>query len=180
MQYTLRERKAWILWHRAHGENITATCRHFGIGRNPFYRWSSLYNAGHPRRSLSNRSRAPYRRQPSRLQPHFLMRVIQLNTAHPRWSAVRLQQELRALRDDAPSAATIGRWLCVIRERCPLCGRKDGRHDEWTHLLKHDLRHYEPRIRLVKPRGLSKRPAVAQVEKMIARSRRLYQDRGGT
>jgi putative transposase len=169
MKHTSGERTEWLRWHRAHGENVAATCRKFGIARSTFYRWARRYSASHPRRSLSNRSRAPHRRQPSRLQPLFLIKVIELNTEHPRWSADRLQQELRALRDDAPSAATVSRWLRVILERCPLCRGRDGKHNEWLHALNVDLRHYQPRIRLAKPRGLSKRGAVAQAEKLVAR-----------
>jgi transposase-like protein len=172
MKHTARERTDWILWHRAHGENVAATCRQFGIARSTFYRWVSRYDVVHPRRSLSNRSRAPHRRQPSHLQPLFLIRVIELNTEHPRWSGDRLQRELRALRDDAPSTATISRWLRVIRERCPLCQGKDGRHNEMMHALRRDLQHYGPRIRLAKAqRGLSKSGAVSSVERMIARGR---------
>lgn len=35
-----KKRLKWFDWHRDHGENVSLTCRHFGIGRSTFYRWA--------------------------------------------------------------------------------------------------------------------------------------------
>lgn len=53
-----RRRLKWIDWHRAHGENVSRTCRHFSIGRETFYRWWGRYD---PRdlTSLEDHSSSP-------------------------------------------------------------------------------------------------------------------------
>ena len=55
-----KRRLRWFDWHREHGENVSLTCRHFGIGRSTFYRWAKRYN---PRdlRSLEDQPSRPRR-----------------------------------------------------------------------------------------------------------------------
>jgi transposase InsO family protein len=50
-----RMRQALFDWHRSHGENVSRSCRHFGISRPTFYRWQRRYVAGRPQ-TLENRS----------------------------------------------------------------------------------------------------------------------------
>ncbi|MBA4181210.1 MAG: hypothetical protein C0506_11530 [Anaerolinea sp.] len=38
-----KKRLKWFDWHRDHGENVSLTCRHFGIARQTFYRWKQRY-----------------------------------------------------------------------------------------------------------------------------------------
>jgi putative transposase len=56
----VRRRLRWFDWHASHGENVSLTCRHFGISRQTFYRWQARYD---PKdlRSLGDRSSRPQR-----------------------------------------------------------------------------------------------------------------------
>src|SRR3990172_2932394 len=57
---TARQRLKWFDWRRDHGATVALTCRHFGIGRQTFYRWKARYNP-YNLRSLEDRSRRPKR-----------------------------------------------------------------------------------------------------------------------
>ena len=60
-----RMRQAVFDWHHTHGQNVSRTCRHFGISRPTFYRWQRRYVPGRPQ-TLEDRSCIPHaRRQPS-------------------------------------------------------------------------------------------------------------------
>jgi Homeodomain-like domain len=41
-----RMRLALFDWHHTHGQNVSRTCRHFGISRPTFYRWQRRYVPG--------------------------------------------------------------------------------------------------------------------------------------
>ncbi|MEK7521923.1 MAG: helix-turn-helix domain-containing protein [Patescibacteria group bacterium] len=38
------KRLMWFDWHKLHGENVSKTCRHFGISRDTFYLWKRKFN----------------------------------------------------------------------------------------------------------------------------------------
>jgi transposase len=149
-QSTPSERRAWFRWHVAHGENVAATCRHFGIARSTFYRWQRRFSPAHPRQSLRRARPAQAVRRPRPKEALFFKNVVELQRAHPRWGRGRLRQALVALRDDAPSEATIGRWLRAIVYRCPVCGGTEGRHDGLGHAQQEAFEQLElgDRIRL--------------------------------
>ena len=64
-QPTTRQRRLWIAWHFAHGENVSATCAQFGIHRSTLYRWLARY-ANQPQKPLRARSRRPQTTRPLR------------------------------------------------------------------------------------------------------------------
>jgi transposase-like protein len=170
--FTARERAQIVSWHATHGENVAATCRGFGIARTTFYRWQARYDPGHPRASLRRQPPAPRSRRSAPKAALFFARVIALNLDHPHWGRGRVRQALQALRDDAPSEATIGRWLAEIRTRCPVCKGRNGTHQEITHVFQNALRHYLPapshRRKPVRA-SLSKPNTVAAAEKLLRR-----------
>ncbi len=55
-----KKRLKWFDWHRDHGQNVSLTCRHFGIARETFYRWKRRYNR-FDLSSLEDRSSRPRR-----------------------------------------------------------------------------------------------------------------------
>ena len=75
-------RLAMLDWHRAHGEHVTLTARHFGYSRPTVYRWLGRFER-HRLESLENRSSRPMRRR------------------RPTWTAVQLRA-VRELRERYP------------------------------------------------------------------------------
>lgn len=137
-QSTMYERAAMLRWHHAHGANVTATCRQFGISRPTLYRWLKRYNPDAPYASLKARSQAPDTVRAPTWSDHDLLRVAELNMRHPAWGRRRLHRELA--KDGVQwSEATVGRLLSIVRAGCPMCGGKDGRHAEAKHALVRDL-----------------------------------------
>ena len=51
-----RMHQALFDWHDAHGQNVSRTCRHFGVSRPTFYRWQLRYVQGRPQ-TLEDRRR---------------------------------------------------------------------------------------------------------------------------
>jgi transposase len=48
-------------WHRAHGEHVTLTARHFGYSRPTVHRWLARFDLHRPE-SLEDRPSRPTRR----------------------------------------------------------------------------------------------------------------------
>ena len=55
-----KRRLKWFDWHRDHAQNVSLTCRHFGIARETFYRWKRRYKPS----DLSSLEDRPWRRKP--------------------------------------------------------------------------------------------------------------------
>src|SRR5215204_2828221 len=110
-----RMRQALFDWHRTHGQNVSRTCRHFGISRPTFYRWQRRYVPGRPQ-TLEDRACVPHaRRQPSWTTEHARA-VRNLREQYPRWGKAKLQCCLA--RGDTPvalSVSMVGRILRRLR-----------------------------------------------------------------
>jgi transposase InsO family protein len=108
-----KRRLKWIDWHRAHGENVSKTCRHFSIARQTFYRWSKRFN---PKdlSSLDDRPSRPRRwRRPTWTEAEILA-VRQLRERYPFWGKMKLVVLL--LRQGlALSASRVGRILAYLK-----------------------------------------------------------------
>ena len=108
-----KKRLKWFDWHRSHGENVSLTCRHFGIGRSTFYRWAKRYN---PKdlRSLEDQSSRPRRcRRPS-WTPAEVLAVLRLRERYPFWGKLKLAVLL--LREGLKlSASRVGRILAYLK-----------------------------------------------------------------
>jgi putative transposase len=110
-----RMRQTVFDWHRGHGQNVSRTCRHFGISRPTFYRWQQRYVPGRSQ-TLENRSSVPRgRRQPS-WTPEQARRVRDLREQYPRWGKAKLQCCLaRGERPVELSVSMVGRILGRLR-----------------------------------------------------------------
>ena len=110
-----RMRQALFDWHHTHGQNVSRTCRHFGISRPTFYRWQRRYVPGRPQ-TLEDRSCTPHaRRQPSWTTDQARV-VRDLREQYPRWGKVKLQCCLA--RGETPvelSVSMVGRILRRLR-----------------------------------------------------------------
>jgi len=110
-----RMRQTLLDWHRGHGQNVSRTCRHFGISRPTFYRWQQRYVPGRPQ-TLEDRSCVPRaRRQPS-WTTEQARAVRELREQYPRWGKAKLQCCLA--RGTTPlmlSVSMVGRILRRLR-----------------------------------------------------------------
>lgn len=108
-----RKRLKWMDWHRAHGENVTRTSRHFDISRQTFYRWRRRYDP-HDLRTLEDRPCRPrHCRKPSWTVQEVLA-VRQLRERYPLWGKIKLVV-LLAREGLSLSASRVGRILSYLK-----------------------------------------------------------------
>lgn len=135
--YTVGQRRQWLRWHEAHGRDVSATCRHFGISRTTFYRWSRRYERDHSRESLQDRSRRPRTvRQPRKPSNRDLLLISDLVWLHPEWGRGRIHRILIDLPGRKYSLAGVGRMLHEVRTICPRCRHVLNGHDDALHICK--------------------------------------------
>lgn len=108
-----RRRLAMLDWHRAHGQNVSLTARHFGVGRPTVYRWLGRFDRLHLE-SLEDRGSAPRRRRRSTWTVEHLRAVKAVRQTYPRWGKDKLVVLLRrtGLR---LSTSMVGRILARLR-----------------------------------------------------------------
>lgn len=107
-------RLAWMDFYGRTG-NVALTCRHFGISRQTFYRWSRRYDPL-DLTSLEERSHCPrHRRQPTW---SFLLesKVLRLRLRFPRWGKDKLAVLVRQ-QGEAVSTSMVGRILTRLKQR---------------------------------------------------------------
>jgi transposase InsO family protein len=83
-----------IDWHRTHGENVSLTARHFGVGRPTVYRWLDRFDRFHLE-SLEDRDSAPHRRRRPTWTIEQLQAVREIRLCYPRWGKDKLVVLLR-------------------------------------------------------------------------------------
>ena len=131
-----RQRRQWIAWYDVHGQDVTATCRQFGMSRPTFYRWLARYTAAptQPLRSrrLHTRRRPTWSTDELRILCEFLGR-------YPTLGRGRLTKCLNHLAQTHWSPATVGRMLRQMQPRCPICRGRNGHHIYWNPALRKDL-----------------------------------------
>lgn len=108
-------RLSWVDWHRAHGENVSLTCRHFHISRSTLYRWLGRYNR-HNLTTLEGRSRRPQLVRRPTWTPDQLRAVLAIREAYPRWGKAKLALLLQAQGVEI-SESMVGRILTRARAR---------------------------------------------------------------
>lgn len=85
-----KRRLQWMDWYRAHGNNASLTCRHFGIARETFYTWKRRYDPYHLE-SLNERSRRPRRTRSWEVSRMEEFRILRLRRQHLRWGKEKLK-----------------------------------------------------------------------------------------
>ena len=113
LSHEARRRLKWFDWHAAHGNNVSLTCRHFGIARQTFYRWQRRYN---PRdlRSLEDRSSRPHRHRQRQWTSSQVLAVQELRERHVRWGKDKLVVLLRRAGIQL-SSSSVGRILAYLK-----------------------------------------------------------------
>jgi len=97
-------------WHRSHGNNISLTCRHFGIQRRILREWIKRFKllgaVG-----LNDRSRRPKRvRQPTTTR-EIESDIITVRKEHPCWSKYKIYAHIKKKKAMTISVSTVGRIL---------------------------------------------------------------------
>jgi len=105
----------WFDFYYSHGQNAAATCRHFNISRQTFYRWKGRYDP----QKLHSLEQLPCRpkrvRQPT-WSPELANRVLQLREENPRWGKEKLACLLH--REGCQvSVSMVGRILKCLKTR---------------------------------------------------------------
>lgn len=70
-------------------ENVSLTCRHFGISRKTFYKWQQKYDPSNLY-TLEDESRAPINRRQPEITSEQKLRIIQLRKKYIRYSKIKL------------------------------------------------------------------------------------------
>lgn len=109
---TAQVRLAWMDFHRR-TQNVTLTCRHFGISRQTFYRWRKRYEPL-DLTSLEGRSHCPHRRRQPTWSFLFESKVLTLRLQFPRWGKDKLAVLLRAQKLSV-STSMVGRILTQLK-----------------------------------------------------------------
>lgn len=106
-----KRRLAWLDWYRAHGQNARATCRHFGISPDTFYRWHGRFLPGDLASLEDDRgTRRPHQVRIPTTPAAVVARVKALREAYPRWGKAKLVVLLRR-EGIVVSESTVGRVL---------------------------------------------------------------------
>ena len=178
--HDLQQRLTIIRWHERNGGNVAATARQFGIARSTLYHWLDRYDPEHPRRSLKRQKRTPSAPRPGPRETKFLHAALELHRTHPRWGRRRLRARLLAVHSDAPSEATVGRWLAEFLRRCPVCRGREGVHSEAIHLVQERFPVKLARLPIYgRRRGPTEKVlAVREVMSLLKKHRRKQRRRG--
>lgn len=108
-------RLAWFDWHRAHGENVSLTCRHFAIARTTYYRWQRRYNPW-DLTTLEDRPSVPHRRRQRSWTTAQVVAVLELRKRYVRWGKEKLKR-LLARAGLVLSVSKVGRILTYLKQR---------------------------------------------------------------
>jgi putative transposase len=108
-----RRRLAMLDWHRAHGQNVSRTARHFGYARPTVYRWLARFERDRLE-TLEDRGSAPRRRRRPTWTMEQLQAVRTIRETYPRWGKDKLVVLLRR-QGLVLSTSMVGRILVRLR-----------------------------------------------------------------
>ncbi len=104
------QRLKWLLFALENNNNVSLTCRHFGIARTTFVRWAERFDARNPA-SLEEHSRCPHTVRTSELDPAIVALIRDLRMKHTEMGKVQIQKILQDHHGIALSSSTIGRTI---------------------------------------------------------------------
>jgi transposase InsO family protein len=108
-----KRRLKWFDWHRQHGENVSLTCRHFGIARETFYRWKRRFRPT-ALSSLEDRSSRPRHCRQRQWTTASVLSVQRMREEYIGWGKEKLRV-LLGRQGVNLSASTIGRILAYLK-----------------------------------------------------------------
>jgi len=96
-------------WHREHGNNVSLTARHFGLGRMTLWRWLKRFQKQGVI-GLNERSRKPKKLREPTTSWEIVMETVKLRKQYPAWSKYKLKALLER-QGIKTSVSTVGRIL---------------------------------------------------------------------
>ena len=115
ISHDANKRLAWFDFYEKYGRNARATCTHFHISPDTFYRWKKVYRPG-DLSSLEERSHRPkHVRQPS-WTSEAVQAVQEIREKYPRWGKAKLTHLLAAQGIEL-SESMVGRIIKALKER---------------------------------------------------------------
>lgn len=104
------QRLKWFLYAREHEDNVSLTCRHFGISRSTFLRWADRFDVRDPR-TLEEQSRRPMRVRQSVVPSHVIDAIRSIRERHPTMNKQSVAECLLRETGITLSASTVGRII---------------------------------------------------------------------
>lgn len=104
------QRLKWFAYALEHDDNVSLTCRHFGIARTTFMRWWKRFDASDIA-SLEDCSRRPHTVRAPETDQHAIDCIRQLRLAHPTTGKVGICALLREVYGIELSVSTVGRVI---------------------------------------------------------------------
>lgn len=89
------QRLEWFIYHREK-QNVSLTCRHFGIAPKTFYKWRQVFD-DQKLQLLESRSTAPKNRRQKTITALEEERVVTLRKEHIRWGKMKLARHYQNL-----------------------------------------------------------------------------------
>lgn len=96
-------------WHREHGNNVSMTARHFGLGRMTIWRWLKRFKTSGIV-GLNEYSRKPKRLRQPTTPWEITSQTVELRKQYPTWSKYKLKVLLER-QGIKTSVSTVGRIL---------------------------------------------------------------------
>ena len=92
------KRLTWFDYFHTHGENISLTCRHFGISRDTFYLWKAKFNPNNLQSLEDNlKTRTPHHLREMTTSLKIIKLIYQLRKEDLEKSKYEIQAELEDL-----------------------------------------------------------------------------------
>lgn len=104
------QRLRWFLYAREHGDNVSLTCRHFGISRSTFLRWADRFSAT-DLSTLEENSRCPKTVRQSDVDPAVIDIIRNIRQAEPKLGKEPIAEMLLREHGVTLSASTVGRII---------------------------------------------------------------------
>ncbi len=105
-----KNRLHWFAFALAHGENVSLTCRYFGISRSTFDRLASRFDPRNPE-TLEENSRRPHHVRTPQTPSPVVALVRQYRLEQPTLGKDQIASVLRSNHNITISASTVGRII---------------------------------------------------------------------
>lgn len=108
-----QHRLEWMIFWENHHQDVSMTCRHFGIARKTFYTWLKRFNT-HFLHGLEDQSKAPHRTRQREYTARQYERIVQLRRQYVRYGKMKL---LALYQQQYPQDTAMSAWKvqCIIQ-----------------------------------------------------------------
>jgi transposase InsO family protein len=136
----VKVRLSWIEYYKK-VQNVSKTCRYFGISRTTFYKWFRRYEK-YGLRGLVDRPKTPIRKRIPTIRRKYELEVVKLRNENPTWSKEKIARYLEKEKGIKLSPSTVYRVLKAFRliERTKSIKQKTKQHNKDRRRTKTGLR----------------------------------------